>query len=121
MQQRREEREDVLKGYIMINGKSYPLSNWSSMGFLAQDYEGAAQLGDRIDIEVYLTSQTGSEFEFKCQAILTRVHAESKTIAGSFVRVSVDIRKKIADHFTKKTSLMAKIFSLPLFSRNQRP
>lgn len=120
MQQRREEREGVQKGTVIIDGKSYPLLNWSSMGFLAQEYEGAAQLGDRIDIEVHLTSRIGSEFEFKCQAILTRVHAETKTIAGSFVRVSADIRKKISDHFTKKTSFMTKIFSLPLFARGQR-
>lgn len=119
MQQRREEREDVQKGVVIIDGKTYSLSNWSSMGFLAEGYEGGAQLGDRIDIEIHLTSQVGAEFDFKCQTILTRVHAESKTIAGSFVRVSAEIRKKISDHFTKKTSLMAKICALPIFGRAQ--
>lgn len=119
MQQRREERENVQGGIVIIDGKTYPLSNWSSMGFLAENYEGPAQLGDRIEIEVHLTSQTGSEFEFKCQAILTRVHAETKTIAGSFVRVSAEIRKRISDHFTKKDSFMAKVLSFSLFGRTQ--
>jgi hypothetical protein len=98
-----------LQGKILVAGQEYILDNWSSMGFLAKGYDGDYKNEDRLDVEVSLKSPSGQEFDFMCQAIVVRADKNAKLLAGAFVRIPVETRKKISDHFMYKEGFSAKI------------
>lgn len=115
MSARRENREEILEGEVKIDDKTYQLDNWSSMGFLAKNYSGNLKNEDRVDIAVSLKSLNQEDFNFTCQSIIVRADKESQLLAGAFVRIPPETRKRISDHFTKKPGIGAKIIKIKDF------
>lgn len=112
MSNRREERESLLQGKIVVGGREFVLDNWSSMGFLAKEYDGELKSDDRLDVEVSLKSPSGDEFDFACQAIVVRADPKAKLLAGAFVRIPVETRKRISDHFMERKNFASKVIQL---------
>jgi hypothetical protein len=96
---RREAREDVPDGTVEIDGRAYPVANWSYSGFLAGCYTGDCKAGDRVDIKFTVHLRDGQAFEFACKAMMVRVDPESQKIVGAFVEMDAATRAKLARHF----------------------
>jgi hypothetical protein len=97
-ERRREDRKKLAGGTVEIDGRSYPVENWSYTGFLAGSYEGARKAGDRVDIK--FTAETGGQgFTFSCKAMMVRVDPASRKIVGAFIDMEAGTRAKIARHF----------------------
>ena len=95
---RREVREDVKFGTVEINGRSYPIRNWSSTGFLAQPCDFKCSEGDSVDIRFHVEIP-GKTFRFDCKAILVRVDKKKQEVAGVFTMLDRETRVRIANHF----------------------
>ncbi|MDH3474795.1 MAG: hypothetical protein OEM59_14010 [Rhodospirillales bacterium] len=97
-ERRREDREDVAGGTIEIGGATYPLVNWSYSGFLAKDYTGEHNSGDRVEVIVSVLLDDGP-LQFSSRAILVRVDREGRKIVGAYVEMDTATRVELARHF----------------------
>jgi hypothetical protein len=97
-ERRREDREDAAGGTIEIDGTTYPLVNWSYSGFLAKDYTGEHNSGDRAEVTVSVSLDDGP-FQFSSKAMLVRVDREGQKIVGAFVEMETATRVELARHF----------------------
>ena len=97
-ERRREDRKKLAGGTVEIDGRSYPVENWSYTGFLAGSYEGARKAGDRVDI-TFTVETGGRDFTFSCKAMMVRVDPASRKVVGAFVDMDAGVRAKIARHF----------------------
>ena len=95
---RRERREDISLGTVVIDGRSFPVRNWSSTGFLAAPYTGSHKEGDSVDIRFEIQAP-GETINFACKAILIRVDLKSQELAGVFTMMDRDTRIRVARHF----------------------
>ena len=95
---RREFREDVMSGTVEIQGRSYPVKNWSSTGFLAAPCDCKCSDGDSVPIRFHV-EVPGKSFRFDCKAILVRVDGKSGEVAGVFTMMDRETRVLIANHF----------------------
>ena len=95
---RRERREDVNLGTVEFRGRTYPVRNWSSTGFLAAPCQCPCQDGDSVDIRFHVEIP-GKTVRFECKAILVRVDNKRGEIAGVFTMMEPETRVMIAKHF----------------------
>jgi hypothetical protein len=96
---RREAREDVPEGTVEIDGRTYPVANWSYSGFLAGSYTGDRKAGDRVDIKFTVDLGDGGTFYFACKCVMVRVDPETQKLVGAFVEMDAAMRAKLARHF----------------------
>ena len=80
---RREAREDVPGWTVRIDGETFPLKDWSAMGFLASAYTDDKMAGDKVDVTFSVPAATG--FEFSAQAVVVRIDKKSQELAAEFV------------------------------------
>lgn len=98
VERRREGRRPVQDGDVEIGGVRYPLQDWSYSGFLARDYDGEHETGQRIEVAVSV--RDGAEpIEFACKAILVRVDHAGGKLVGAFVELDTALRVELARHF----------------------
>jgi hypothetical protein len=79
---RREPREEVPGWLVWIEGKTYPVKNWSESGFLATPCAYDTAVGEVLDLTFSVPADT--RFEFSCQATVVRVDPESQELAAAF-------------------------------------
>ncbi len=80
-ERRSEPRLDVNRATIQLEGRGYPLMNWSARGFLAGSYGGGLKPGDEVDIGIAVPF-VGTMREFEGKARVIRVDEERGEIAG---------------------------------------
>ncbi|MBZ0324950.1 MAG: PilZ domain-containing protein [Alphaproteobacteria bacterium] len=97
---RREPRQTLTDVTVAIEGRAYPVRDWSESGFLAEGYEGGLGVGDRTDIDMSAPSSDGA-IDVACQAIVVRVDGEARTLAAAFVRLDRETRVALQEHFQK--------------------
>jgi len=95
---RRERREAVEAGTVEIDGRAFPVRNWSSTGFLAAPCDAAHKEGDDVYIR-FEVQAPGATIGFSCKAILVRVDPNSQEIAGVFTMMDRESRIMVAHHF----------------------
>ncbi len=95
---RRERREEVKLGTVEIDGRSYPVKNWSSTGFLAMPCDCPRREGDGVDIR-FRIEVPGSTIHFACKAIIVRADKETGEVAGVFTMMDRETRVLVARHF----------------------
>ncbi len=97
-ERRREPRDEVTEGTATIDGKTYPLRNWSARGFCIDEVDFETSPTRRLDAEfsVKLPDQT---LDFSCRIVVVRVIAEKQEIGGAFVKIDKETQAKIDEHF----------------------
>lgn len=97
-EQRRETRLEALRGSVEIDGRFYPVKDWSVNGFLITSYSAPQVKGDRLNIKFTLPLPQG-KLEFECEAIAVRVDEERNELAAVFVKLDGETRLAIAESF----------------------
>jgi len=96
---RRETRKAAPGGTVEIDGRAYPIVNWSYRGFLAGSYAGERKAGERVAITFTIEIGTGQAFAFTCKAMMVRVDPEAQKLVGAFVEMDAATRAKLARYF----------------------
>ena len=96
---RRETRKAVPGGTVEIDGRTYPIANWSYGGFLAGSYAGDRKAGERADITFTVEIGTGRAFSFTCKAMMVRVDPEAQKLVGAFAEMDAATRAKLSRFF----------------------
>jgi hypothetical protein len=96
---RRETRRTAPGGKVEIDGRTYPIENWSYSGFLAGPYAGERKAGERVDITFTVEPDDGQAFAFACKAMMVRVDPEARKLVGAFVEMDAATRTKLARYF----------------------
>ncbi len=89
-----EPRGSQIDGRISIDGKDYPLKDWSRRGFSAGGYGAEHYPGDKItmSVEVDLDSES---LEFDCRAVVVWVDRDRKELAGVFTELDLRVQEQI--------------------------
>jgi hypothetical protein len=80
-EKRSEPRVEVNRATIHLEGRAYPLKNWSAHGFLAASYAGELKAGDEVEVGIAVPF-VGTMREFEGKARVIRVDEERGEIAG---------------------------------------
>ena len=75
-------REELSDWLVWIDGKTYPVKDWSDSGFLATSCDFETKVGEVLDLTFSVPADT--RFEFSCQATVVRVNPESQELAATF-------------------------------------
>ena len=89
-----EPRGSDIDGRVSIDGKSYPLKDWSRRGFSADAYNAEHYPGDKIAIDVEVEIDDKS-LAFGCQAVVVWVDRDRKELAGVFTDLDMRTQEQI--------------------------
>ena len=81
---------------VRIDSKTYPLRNWSTVGFLAGPYDGQARVKQRLKLSVRVR-QDHFDIAFDAEAIVVRI--DQTGIAGRFIFLPPDKQRQIEAYF----------------------
>lgn len=91
---RNEPRGSEVEGRIRLDGKAYPLKDWSRRGFSAGAYKAEFYPGDKITLDVEL--EVGDEtLEFACEAVVVWVDRDRQELAGVFTNLDMRLQERI--------------------------
>ena len=97
-EKRRDPRENVEDGEVEINGRTYPLCEWSRRAFMAKPCDIDCNTTDRIEIE-FRVRYPDKRIEFSSRAIVVRIDKERQELAAIFVMLDEAAQTAIANHF----------------------
>lgn len=89
-----EPRGSQIDGRVSIDGRSYPLKDWSRRGFSAGAYTAEHYPGDKVALNVEVDVE-GELLAFDCQAVVIWVDRDRKELAGVFTDLDMRIQEKI--------------------------
>lgn len=89
-----EPRGNHIDGQISIEGRPYPLKDWSRRGFSAGAYTAEHYPGDKIDLDVEVEVD-GEPLAFECRAIVVWVDRDRRELAGVFTDLDLRVQEKI--------------------------
>lgn len=95
-ERRRESREELEGGLVVIDGDAYVLRDWSAHGFSVADYNAGRKPGDRVDL--YFSIPVPG-LEFKCRTIISHYNADEQELGGMFCNLDDEVQDIIDDHF----------------------
>ncbi len=93
-ERRREPRGTEIDGRVSIEGRSYPLKDWSRRGFSAGAYTAEHYPGDKIDMEVEIEID-GEPLAFGCRAVVVWVDRDRRELAGVFTDLDLRVQEKV--------------------------
>ncbi len=91
---RNEPRGTEVDGHVLIDGKAYPLKDWSRRGFSAGAYSAEHYPGDKIAMTVELDVED-APLAFDCQAVVVWVDRDRRELAGVFTDLDIRVQEKI--------------------------
>lgn len=91
---RLEARGTRVDGQVSIDGKAYPLKDWSRRGFSAAAYGAEHYPGDKIVMAVELDLD-GEPLEFDCRAVVVWVDRDRRELAGVFTQLDMRVQERI--------------------------
>jgi hypothetical protein len=102
-ERRREIREQRTDGDAYVDGRKYPLNNWSASGFAVGPCNLTPPLGTRLEIEFHvpLSEQI---LIFKTLCLVVRHVKDEGLFAGMFSSLDDDTRKSIDEYFEVLTA-----------------
>lgn len=89
-----EPRGTRVDGHVSIDGKTYPLNDWSRRGFSAGAYGAEHYPGDKVVLNVQLDVD-GEPLDFACQAVVIWVDRDRRELAGVFTDLDLRLQEKI--------------------------
>ncbi len=93
-ERRREPRGTEIDGRVSIEGRSYPLKDWSRRGFSAGAYTAEHYPGDKVDMEVEIEID-GEPLAFGCRAVVVWVDRDRRELAGVFTDLDLRVQEKV--------------------------
>lgn len=96
---RREPREAVEDGTVVIKEQTFRLHDWSSRAFMASPCTIDCKTTDRIDIKFSARFPDGP-IEFDCRAIVVRIDRDKEELAAYFAMLDDDTQTAIERHFS---------------------
>ncbi len=97
-QRRREARDFEVTGDVTIDGKAFPLRDWSSSGFGIVSCDLEFEDHARVPIDFNVTHAAGT-LSFSCKAIIVRSDTVSCEVAGAFVEMGREDRVAVTAYF----------------------
>ncbi len=91
---RKEPRGSRLNGSVSIDGRDYPLRDWSRRGFSATRYRAEHYPGDKIDMTVRVDLDD-ENLSFSCVAVVVWVDRDRREIAGVFTQLDMAVQEQI--------------------------
>lgn len=91
---RAEPRLEAHEGSILIDGKGYPLDNWSSAGFAVMAYKGERQPGDEIDI-TYSLYVNKRQVQLHSRAMVIWRDSERNRLGATVVEMDEESRSQL--------------------------
>ena len=113
---RREPREAVEDGTVVIKGQTFRLHDWSSRAFMASPCTIDCKTTDRIDIKFSARFPDGP-IEFDCRAIVVRIDRDKEELAAYFAMLDDDTQAAIERHFSTLAEREAAAAESPQTSR----
>lgn len=99
---RLEPRGSRVDGHISVNGRDYPLKDWSRRGFSAVGFGTEHYPGDKIRLSVCLSlpadlpgDEDGAPVTFDCAAVVVWVDREHRELAGVFTELDLRVQERI--------------------------
>ncbi len=99
---RLEPRGTRVDGHVSVNGRDYPLKDWSRRGFSAVGFGAELYPGDKIRLNVCLSLPGGLPGEedsapltFDCSAVVVWVDRERRELAGVFTELDLRVQERI--------------------------
>ncbi|MBI1774264.1 MAG: PilZ domain-containing protein [Proteobacteria bacterium] len=83
--------------FVVIEGRQYPLRNWSAIGFLASPYEG--ELAENGTFEVAISVRQ-DVFDFIVDARAIVVRKDAAGLAAKIVSVAPEVMRQIEAYFS---------------------
>lgn len=93
-ERRREPRGSHLNGKVSIEGRDYPLKDWSRRGFSATSYKAEHYPGDKVEMTVRVDLED-QPLEFSCAAVVVWVDRDRRELAGVFTQLDTRIQEQI--------------------------
>ena len=93
-ERRREPRGTQIDGRISLNGRNYPLKDWSRRGFSAVGVGAELYPGDKIALTVEIELED-EPLSFDCCAMVVWVDRERRELAGVFTDLDLRVQEKI--------------------------
>ena len=91
---RLEPRGAHIDGQISLDGRNYPLKDWSRRGFSAVGVGPLLYPGDKISLSVAIDLE-GEPLTFDCSAVVVWVDRERKEVAGVFTDLDLRVQERI--------------------------
>ena len=97
-ERRHEPRIVAVDGAVEIDGRTYPVKNWSPGGFLVSSCAIERVVSESLDIR--FRAQLGQQMlDIACRAIVVRLDADRQELAGCFAKMDDAAMGEIAKHF----------------------
>ena len=93
-ERRLEPRGTRVAGSISLEGRNYPLKDWSRRGFSAVGVGTLLYPGDKVALSVEIDLE-GEPVSFDCSAVVVWVDRERKEVAGVFTDLDLRVQEKI--------------------------
>jgi len=93
-ERRLEPRGDRIDGRISLDGRNYPLKDWSRRGFSAVGVGTLLYPGDKVALSVEIDLE-GEPISFDCSAVVVWVDRERKEVAAVFTDLDLRVQEKI--------------------------
>lgn len=93
-ERRLEPRGTRIAGHISLEGRNYPLKDWSRRGFSAVGVGTLLYPGDKVALSVEIDLE-GEPLSFDCNAVVVWVDRERKEVAGVFTDLDLRVQEKI--------------------------
>jgi len=93
-ERRLEPRGNRIDGHISLDGRNYPLKDWSRRGFSAIGVGTLLYPGDEVALSVEVDLE-GEPVSFDCSAVVVWVDRERKEVAGVFTDLDLRVQEKI--------------------------
>ncbi len=93
-ERRLEPRGNRIDGQVSLEGRNYPLKDWSRRGFSAVGVATLLYPGDKVALSVEIDLE-GEPVSFDCSAVVVWVDRERKEVAGVFTDLDLRVQEKI--------------------------
>ena len=95
-EKRSDPRFEVQEGTVLIDGKGYPLENWSDGGFSLNSYTGERIPGDEVEI-VYLLYLGKTTLRLPGRAIVMWTDPERRRIGAHVTEMHEELRNRLRE------------------------
>ena len=95
---RRERREEVDNGWVEIDGRTYPVKNWSAHGFMVRPCDVDCNVADKLDVKIVIRFAI-EKIEFSCSAIVVRIDKKRQELAAAYVVLNDAAQLAVTNHF----------------------
>ena len=97
-ERRREVRETLSDSSVKIDGKAYPVQNWSKSACYIGPVDLDVTLGRRLDASFEI-SIAGERLEFACRIGVLRVDNDVDCFAANYLDLGKEVRREVEKHF----------------------